>query len=60
MNGNCAKFLMSGVISVILVLVAFKSGANFLGMFLVGVAIASFGLGAGNVMNSQAPDHDSK
>lgn len=56
-NSNCKKFIMFGVISVLLVVLAFTTGANALGMILVGVAITSFGLGAGSVMNSPEPTH---
>ena len=56
-NGSCKRFILSGLVSVILVALAFTSGANTLGMILVGVAIISFGLGAGTVMNSPEPTH---
>ncbi|HEX5364726.1 MAG TPA: hypothetical protein VFW59_10700 [Gallionella sp.] len=58
-NGNtgCKRFLLSGAGAVVLTILAFVSGANALGMVLVGVAIASFGYGAGTVMNSPEPMH---
>lgn len=56
-GSSCKRFLMSGAIALVLVVVAFNVGAKGLGMLLVGVAIASFGLGAGSVMNTPEPMH---
>lgn len=56
-NAGCKKFLLFGLASVLMVVVAFNIGAKGLGMLLVGVAIASFGLGAGSVMNTPEPMH---
>lgn len=56
-NAGCKRFLLSGAGAVVLTALAFISGANGLGMLLVGVAIASFGYGAGSVMNTPEPMH---
>lgn len=56
-NAGCKRFILSGVGAVVLTALAFMSGSHALGMILVAVAIISFGLGAGTVMNSPEPMH---
>ena len=56
-NAGCKRFILSGVGAVVLTGIAFMSGSHVVGMILVAVAIISFGLGAGTVMNSPEPMH---
>ncbi len=56
-NGGCRKFIFFGVVALALVILAFATGANAAGIILVWVAIASFGYGAGVVMNSPEVPH---
>lgn len=52
---QCTKFIIVGAVSVVLTILAFVSGANALGIVLVATAIATFGYGAGSIMNSSEP-----
>ncbi len=56
-DANCKKFIFPGVVSVILTVLAFVSGANAIGIILVATAIATLGYGAGIVMNSPEKPH---
>ena len=47
-----AASTMFFIIAVIAVVLAFSSGASFLGMIFIIIAIASLGYGAGRLMNS--------
>lgn len=56
-NAGCKRFILSGIGAVGLTAIAFMAGSHEVGMILVVVAIASFGLGAGTVMNTPEPMH---
>jgi len=56
-ENNCNRIFIFGAISVVLTALAFYSGVNALGILLVATAIASFGYGAGSIMNSPEQHH---
>ncbi len=56
-DSGCKKAFVVGAISLVLVVLAFLSGEKSIGIILAAVAIAVFGYGGGQVMNSPEPKH---
>jgi hypothetical protein len=56
-DNNCKSIFVFGGIALVLVVLAFVSGANAMGIVLVAAAIAILGYGAGTIMNSAERPH---
>lgn len=56
-DNNCRSIFVFGAIALVMVVLAFVSGANAMGIILVAAAISTLGYGAGTVMNSAEKPH---